>query len=198
MPEKGGIFKLLLTGIICFAGVVAGVWVGSVWILNRPASAYGINEYTGGEQASYLTFKVGDAFPHERFTTADHRQGSFDTLLFDKNTLLFLVDPGCGPCIDLLQFWRERIKQRLNPNVHMVAVIDRERGTLSAEYATLLSQFDVVAWIDGAQWEKAYHAAFWPTIIGVDVGGFVVHEQFGFEGTIDRKLVEYFIRPEQR
>lgn len=50
-----------------------------------------------------------------------------------------------------------------------------------------------VAFYNREYWEKTYHQVFWPTLVGVDESGFILHVQYGFTGALDHEVVSRFL-----
>ena len=66
-----------------------------------------------------------------------------------------------------------------------------DRGDIPEQYRPLLENTRLV-YYDARYYRDRYHMVVFPTVVGVDAAGFVQHIQFGFDGTVDPEIVEYF------
>jgi hypothetical protein len=183
--------KVALGAIISCVGIAGGIYLGysmTFWSKEKvtPNRVREVNT-----PASWVKFGPGDAFPLEPFTDPEGKTGSFETILRDKETLVIFADWGCVPCLDLIRFNRTTMLGRLKPGVQVVLVTEKEGGSVPEEYGGLIDGVSPVM-IDGAYWRANYHLVARPTIVGVDNSGIIQHVQFGYDGFIDRELVEQF------
>ena len=192
--------KITFAVVLGFVGITAGIYVGNALVLPRtePAQEATVSDLEEPDvshynelDARYIDFTTGDLFPLEDYWDSEGNRGNFETLLKDTNTIAIFVSQSCGPCIDLMKFWKLRMQEHLRPNVQAIACMDRERGHLVSAYEGLFDDMTVV-YYDGTLWRERYNMDFTPVIIGIDNSGFVQHIQFGFDDYIDFELVDYF------
>lgn len=187
------IIKFGLVGIVSFVGVASGIYVGYAYILKKSGAQVPITPTSAGP-ASWVNFHDGDAFPLEPFNDTAGKQGNFGDLVIDKNSILLFVTFHCDPCIDELQFYQMTIMSRLRPGVQLIVCIRDDEPVVPPEYAALLHGMTVV-YYDFKTWHSGYGLTFWPAVFGVDASGIVIHQQFGFEGSMDHELANYFLKP---
>jgi len=181
--------KILVSAILVFIGITSGIYVGNALVDKQPASQAEAPQPSANEP--FVTFDAGDLFPPEEYTDLSGHTGNFSDLIDGRPTIFIFVTMQCGPCIDLLQFWKMRMQERLRPGVQVVVCVKHDVTSVPPEYEGLLEGVRVVRY-DDALWKRKYHLDFWPTIAGVDGSGFVQHVQSGFAKYIEHDLVDYF------
>ncbi len=182
----------LLFVLLCLAGSALGVYAGFLIFTKEPVPA--IAQPLPGSAELSMTFGTGDAFPSEDFTDREGNTGNFESLLKDKETILFFTHFGCETCHDLLKFWKEKIQSRLHDDVQCVVCMERAGGDVPIEYAGLVDGMNVIFY-DGDRWRNFYQMEFWPTIVTVDEDRMVTHVQFGFDYTIDYEIIRRYASP---
>lgn len=188
--------KIIFGGVIVFIGIFGGIYVGNAMINKQPESPITIlsknNQQENELDAQFVNFNPGDLFPLESYTDNQNQVGNFEDLLQNKSTILLFVSLTCGPCHDLLKFWKHRIKDKVKKNVQVIVCIRNEDGKIPDEFAGLLDGMQVIRF-DGSYWKETYDMSFWPTVVSVDYSGFVEHIQFGFENYLDYQIANKYL-----
>jgi thiol-disulfide isomerase/thioredoxin len=190
-PGTSNSIKVALVALCAFVGATSGIYFGYAMTYGNTGKGPRWRVENSSAPADWLAFKPGDAFPLESFHEPSGKQGSFEVLLKDRESVVLFLSWGCSPCLELLRATHTTLLKRLKPGVQIVAVTEREEGAIPYEYLGLLKDITAVS-VDGSYWRATYHAVSWPTIVGVDNSGIVRHIQFGFDGYFDYELAEYF------
>lgn len=185
-----GIAKSLGIVLLAALGSLGGLWAGSRLFTQQPR----LPLQAASVAPPSIRLSPGDSFPREEFFTLDGHRGSFDTLLTNRESLLLLVNFDCQTCMELLTVWRASFVRRIRPTVQVIAFIPGAPTSVPEEYFGLLRGMTVL-FHDDQYWQSTYHHVFWPTLVGVDASGFVVHVQVGFDQVIDYQLAKRFFGP---
>lgn len=114
------IIRALLFSVLVFAGVTAGVYVGTA-LSNRPAPFEITPEVLDND--SYL--KIGDKFPNFDLIAFETKE---KTSLGELNTqsllLLVFVSPSCEMCHHFVPYLSHNIINKLRPDIHAFTIID--------------------------------------------------------------------------
>ncbi len=185
--------KMLFGAIIAFAGVAGGIYVGFALVDKSPMETGVSRPATTGdnEVQPWLEFNDGDLFPLDDYFELDGSVAGFEQLLQGKKTVLIFTSFGCEPCSNLLKTWARDVAPKLTADVQVVVCATRDADGVPDEYRPLLEKAKLI-YYDERYYRDKYHLAFFPTVIGVDASGFVQHIQFGFDGTIDYEIMDYF------
>lgn len=186
--------KILFGGVIAFCGIVGGIYTGlGALKYNQPdntVATYGKDFMKN--TATDLTFYPGDLFPLENYIDTGGQIGNYEQLLGENPAVILFVSLDCGPCHELLEFWKRHMEERMHGDVRVIACIANDDRSIPPEYAALLNKIEVT-FIDRIRWRNLYNLRNWPTIVGVDGSGFVSHIQYGFLGYFEHQLVSEFI-----
>lgn len=185
MPLAGSIG----TAALCFVAVIAGIVAGNALI--KPGNTVLRERPVAGKDLPRMILAPGDLFPYEPLRYAEGTSGNFEDLLGDQNALLYFVEPHCKPCNNILKFRRDSMRERLLPGVKEIIVIPDSYESIPDEFAGFFEGAKVV-YYDRQHWERTYHQVMWPTVVGVDESGFIIHIQYGYENAVDYELVTRF------
>ncbi len=186
-------FKMLFGAVIAFAGIAGGIYVGFA-LVDKSPQEIGVSRLapTGDHEVQpWVEFDIGDLFPLDDYFELDGSVAGFEQLLQGKKTVLIFTSFGCEPCLKLLQTWGRDVAPKLADNVQVIVCATRDADAVPDEYRPLLEKAKLI-YYDERYYRDKYHMAFFPTVVGVDASGFVQHIQFGFDGTIDYEIMDYF------
>jgi thiol-disulfide isomerase/thioredoxin len=188
--------KIFFIGIVAFAAVIGGTWVGGALFQKEPLAvqAEGLGIDYDELDARYASFTIGDHFPWEDCLYPDGSRGDFDALRDGRPALYIFSSTSCGPCLSLLAYLHKVREEKLREDVMLVVCVPSDLRPVGEDFAEVAEGMKLV-FIDRAYWAAQYQIAFWPTIVGVDASGFVQHIQFGYPEELDKEIPLYFFRP---
>lgn len=176
--------------VLACIGVVGGIWVG-MKLFSAPPVESAEPFQKSKSDSQIISFEAGDQFPIEPCWDYEGRQLQLDSIINDKRTLVFLVTFHCDPCMEMLRSFQQEYRSQLRDDVKLIALLRKEEGPAPSQYRGLLNGMEVFLY-DSDHWKRTYTHSFWPTLLGFDASGFVVHGQYGFEGYIDHELKSFF------
>jgi hypothetical protein len=188
--------KIFFGSLVGFLAIILGIYVGFaiVGVKSRPGPTPEqlANSFDSLDER-YVNFNPGDLFPLENCRDQNGNETNFELLINGQPTIFMFLSTTCGPCHDLLRYWRGGITEMLKSEVQVYICLRMEKSDIPAEYEELYSGFELV-FFDGDYWAITYDMSFWPTVVGVDASGFVKHIQFGFENKIDPAIARYYFK----
>jgi len=188
--------KIFFTGVIAFAAVIGGVWVGGALfqkespIVHAEQGGYDYEEL----DARYASFTDGDHFPWENFLYPDGTQGDFDAMRNGRPAIYVFSSTSCGPCLSLLSDLQKAQKDGMLGDPMLVVCVPSDLRPVSEDFLNLCEGMKLV-FIERAYWAAQYQIEFWPTVIAVDGSGFVQHIQFGYPNEFDKAFQRLYFRP---
>ena len=185
--------KMLFGAVIVFSGIAGGIYAGFALVDRSPEKIVAAKPHPVdySESQPWVEFNIGDLFPLDNYIEPDGSIANFEQLLSGKRTVLIFTSFGCEPCIKLLRTWVSDVTPRLADDVQVVVCATHKAEGIPDEYRPLLEKVKLI-FHDERYYRDKYHMAFFPTVFGVDASGFVQHIQFGFDGTIDYEIMDYF------
>ncbi|UCC44169.1 MAG: hypothetical protein JSU65_13815 [Candidatus Zixiibacteriota bacterium] len=192
--------KIVFGGLVCFCGVVAGIYVtyGLIGPNTTPMPAVYFDDeerrQTMKEEGKYPLVERGDLFPLEDFQYADSTIGNFEDVLQGRLSVLLLVHFDCGGCVRMLADWKTTVEPHLRDDVQVIVVVGQVPFHLPDPLVELVDGYRLL-FIDREYFRDVYHFRVWPTLVGVDEYGLITDIQLGYPGKFEKRLLGKIINP---
>ncbi len=185
MMHKTGTFltKVLVAGVIIFAGVAGGSYVGGKLRSNVS------HELSPESLRNDTALNPGETFPPFGVVlqNADENTNIQD-LVIGRPVVLAFVHPECDPCKEMAVFWEKRIVNSLRDEIQLVFIIGKgDSLSPEAEYV-----FDIpgaiVCHAEGPETAvTGIHAT--PTLVALDEAGVIAWISTGYSRRINGAFV---------
>jgi len=192
-PRGNILMKSAFLLIIIMVGVASGVYIGYSFIGQQQPLPITPNAITSSEvyKGDPLTLLVGERFPNESYIDLEGHARKFDQLISGQKSLIIFAYPNCNPCEEFFELWNSVVQPKLRNDVQVVICIPSVAEDLAIKEKEFSPNAKIVR-IDEQLFYEKYNLNHYPTVLGVDDKGKIIHIQYRYTRYIDFEIFKYF------